>query len=58
MTLAVDDFIKNEEQKMTWLDRLVRNYPKIGTTKLIARSSKTRKFKDVTVIRCNRQYLI
>jgi hypothetical protein len=47
----VDDFIKAEEQKMTWFDRLVQNYPKVETTKLIARSTKSGKYKEATVIR-------
>src|ERR687888_4036 len=34
----IDDFIKNEELKMTWLDKLIMNYPRVRPTKSIAES--------------------
>ncbi|OQP59577.1 hypothetical protein A3860_36925 [Niastella vici] len=32
----IDDFIKSEESKMTWFDKVLGNYPRVRTTKFIA----------------------
>ena len=32
----IDDFIENSAGKMTWWDKVVRNYPKVKSTKFIS----------------------
>lgn len=49
-TLLIDDFIKSEETKMTWLDKVANNYPKVGTTKSIGKPLQDREFGDETVV--------
>ena len=50
MTL-IDDFIKTEESKMSWLDKLVRNYPKVRPTKSITYSLTGFKLDKEKIIR-------
>jgi hypothetical protein len=47
----IDDFIKTEESKMSWLDKLIRNYPKIRPTKSIACSLTNFKLENEKIIR-------
>lgn len=47
----IDDFIKTEESKMSWLDKLVRNYPVFRPTKSIAYSLKNLKLDDEKIIK-------
>jgi len=50
MTL-VDNFIKTEESKMNWLDKAVRNYPKVRPTKSISYSLTNLKLDKEKIIR-------
>jgi len=48
----IENYIKTEEQKMTWLDKLVKNYPEARNTNSIAHTFKSNfSFLDQTTIR-------
>ena len=48
---AIDDFIEIEESKMTWLDKITLNYPKVNPTKSFVPSLERIKFDDEKIIR-------
>src|SRR5690349_8141425 len=48
---SIDDFIKNEERKMTWVDKITRNYPRIRQTSSIALPASNKSLPGKTVIK-------
>lgn len=46
----IHDFIRGEEQKMTWLDKVVMNYPKARATSFISHPLQDNALPDQTVI--------
>lgn len=48
---TIDDFIRSEELKMTWLDKAFMNYPEVRLTSILASLCPNSSFKEETVIK-------